>query len=83
MSTALQKIMREIEALSPAERAEVKREIEARRPETPEEAFDRRLVESGVGTVPAMQRNPLRPINPTPIIIHGKLLSESLIEERR
>lgn len=83
MSANLQQLMRQIEGLSSEELTELRRRVNVIGRETPGEEFDRRLYEMGLVSTPRLPRDPNRPINPTPLAIQGKPLSESLIEERR
>jgi hypothetical protein len=75
--------MQQIEELSPDELKALRQRIDARVPQTPDDAFDRKLREMGLMSTPRLPRDPSRPINPTPVVVRGKPLSESLIEERR
>jgi len=79
----LQLLIQQIEELSPEELKALRQRMDAKAPETPEDAFDRKLREMGLVSTPRLPRDPSRPINPTPVVVQGKPLSESLIEERR
>lgn len=83
MTTNVREIMRQIDILSPEELDEVKREIESRVVAQPQGRLGRALRDAGLVREPRLPRDPNRPINPVPIVVKGKPLSESLIEERR
>lgn len=82
MSANVQRILREIRELTPEERAELRQNMESMA-ESPNQAFDRRLQETGLVTAPRLPRDPNRPPNPTPIVVEGEPLSQTLIRERR
>ena len=82
MTANVQRILREIRELTPEERAELRQNMETMA-ESPEQAFDRRLQETGLVTAPRLPRDPNRPPNPTPIVVEGEPLSQTLIRERR
>ena len=52
-------------------------------PQSAEEQFSRRLREMGIVTRPRLPRDPARPVNPTPILMEGEPVSQTLIRERR
>ncbi|HSZ54638.1 MAG TPA: hypothetical protein VK797_03200 [Tepidisphaeraceae bacterium] len=82
MATDLQQLMRQIEALTPAERAEIRRAIEGAM-QSPEGAFEQKLREMGLVSQFGRKRQPRQRPIPVPVRVEGKPLSESLIEERR
>jgi hypothetical protein len=84
MTTAVQKILAEVKALSPAERQEIEaalREPGALRKPATDEDLAALLEREGVI---AKRDRPLSPLPAfEPISVKGKPLSETIIEERR
>ena len=82
MTAAMQKIIEEVKALSPAERREVEAALrgDSTQETAPsnEQALARRL--AAQGSVTAAQRSP-RPARPVPVT--GQPVSEIIIAERR
>ena len=82
MSTAeLDHLIEQVKALSPAERGQLRQVLDGLPTESPEQALDRKLRESGLVRNPPHQ-GPRRQGHP-PVKVEGKPLSEQLIEERR
>ncbi len=82
MTTAVKKIIEEVQALSAAERHELEaaleQEAERKPAASPEDEVLRKLAASGAVTA---ARRPLRPARPAPIT--GQPVSEIIIAERR
>ena len=83
MSTAdFQQVLQLIGRLTPDERRRVRELMNWQPAQTADEELDRRLLDAGL-----MRQIPRRPAdrspNPQPIAVHGKSVSETIIEERR
>lgn len=80
MAAAVQQLIGQVQALSPADRDELRGWINAAADAGIHDPFARKLVESGIGRPrPAGPRHP----NAAPVPAEGQPISEQLIEERR
>jgi len=82
MTTAMQKIIEEVKALSPAERREVEAALRGGFAQGTAQSNEQEVAQrlAAQGTVTAAQRSP-RPARPAPIT--GQPVSEIIIAERR
>lgn len=80
MTRAVEKLIEQVQALSPEERGELRTWMNTTESAPLDDAFGRRLAELGVG-IP--RPSGPRHANPQPIRADGQPLSEQLIEERR
>jgi hypothetical protein len=83
MSTVdLQAILERVDRLTPEEQAKVREALDAYDEQAALDEMDRRLLDAGlISEIPAKPTTPRT--NPEPIIVSGKPVSETLIEERR